>query len=143
VYDFGGVAKIAPLAAGFTLVAGLASCALPGTAPFVSEFMSIAGTWTRYPVIAGVSVLGTVLAAVYILWTYQRMMTGSVTEATQKHITSDLSWRERLALIPLVVAFLVLGFYPQPALDEIAVTTQYYMVAADMTDPEALVEGER
>ncbi|MCL1906625.1 MAG: NADH-quinone oxidoreductase subunit M [Propionibacteriaceae bacterium] len=143
VRHFGGVNKVAPLAAGFTLIAGLACCALPGTSPFVSEFMAIAGTWSRYPVIAAIAVPGTVLAAVYILWTYQRMMTGSVTEATQKHITSDLSWRERLALIPLVVAFLVLGFYPQPALDEIAVTTQYYMVAADMTDPEALVEGER
>ncbi|MCL2784577.1 MAG: NADH-quinone oxidoreductase subunit M [Propionibacteriaceae bacterium] len=143
VDDFGGVVKIAPIAAGFTLVAGLASVALPGTAPFVSEFMAIAGTWTRYPWIAGIAVLGTVLAAVYILWTYQRIMTGPVTEATQTHITSDLSWRERLALIPLVIAILVLGFWPQPVLDEVAPTTAYYMSAASATDPGAEIEEGR
>ena len=143
VYDFGGVAKIAPLAAGFTLVAGLASCALPGTAPFVSEFMSIAGTWTRYPVIAGVSVLGTVLAAVYILWTYQRIMTGPTTDEVDTHITTDLNWRERFALIPLVGLILLLGFWPKPALDEIAPTTDYYMMTASATDPVAEIEEGR
>ena len=141
VTDFGGVAKIAPLAAGFTLAAGLASCALPGTSSFVSELMTVAGTWGRYPVIAGVAVVGSVLAAVYILWTYQRMMTGPVTDAVDKHIKSDLSWRERWALIPLVVAFLVLGFWPKPALDEIAPTTDYYMQAASATDPAPVVGG--
>jgi len=140
---FGGVAKVAPLAAGFTLVAGLASAALPGTASFVSEFMTVAGTWTRYPVIAGIAVVGTVLAAVYILWTYQRLMTGPVTPATAEHIRTDLNWRERWALIPLVVALLVLGFWPKPALQEIAPTTEYYMQTASVTDPVAGIEEGR
>jgi len=143
VNAFGGVAKVAPLAAGFTLVAGLASCALPGTSSFVSEFMAIAGTWGRYPWIAGIGVIGSVLAAVYILWTYQRMMTGPVTEATAAHVKSDLTWRERWALIPLVVAFLVLGFWPKPALQEIAPATDYYMTAAAATDPAAQIEEGR
>ncbi len=143
VGDFGGVAKVAPLAAGFTLVAGLASCALPGTSSFVSEFMVLAGAWSRHPVIAGVAVIGVVLAAVYILWTYQRMMTGPVTEATERHITSDLNWRERWAVIPLVLAFLVLGFWPRPALQEIAPATDYYMTTAGQTDPVAEIEEGR
>jgi len=143
VDDFGGVVKVAPLAAGFTLVAGLASCALPGTSSFVSEFMTIAGVWTRYPVIAGISVVGTVLAAVYILWTYQRIMTGPVTTATSTHVTSDLNWRERWALIPLVAAFLVLGFWPHPGLQEIAPTAEYYMSQASVTDPVAEIEEGR
>jgi NADH-quinone oxidoreductase subunit M len=139
VNDYGGVMKVAPLAAGFTLVAGLACCSLPGTSPFVSEFMAIAGTWSRYPVIAAIAVPGTVLAAVYILWTYQRMMTGPVTTSTSTHITADLTWRERCALIPLVGAFLILGFYPQPALGEIESTTNYYMTTASISDPEAII----
>jgi len=143
VGDFGGVVKIAPLAAGFTLVAGLASCALPGTSSFVSEFMVVAGTWSRHPVIAGIAVIGTVLAAIYILWTYQRMMTGPVTEATEKHITSDLNWRERWALIPLVAAILILGFWPHPALHQIEPTATYYMTAASATDPVAGTEEGR
>ncbi|MDR2974516.1 MAG: NADH-quinone oxidoreductase subunit M [Propionibacteriaceae bacterium] len=143
VNDFGGVAKVAPLAAGFTLVAGLASCALPGTSSFVSEFMVMAGAWARHPVIAGISVLGVVLAAVYILWTYQRMMTGPVTDATRDHVTSDLTWRERWAIIPLVAVFLLLGFWPKPALDEIAPTTDYYMTSAAVTDLVAQIEEGR
>ena len=143
VDDFGGVATVAPLAAGFMLVSGLASCALPGTSSFVSEFMVLAGTWTRHPVIAGIAVIGVVLAAVYILWTYQRVMTGPVTDATREHVTSDLNWRERWAVIPLVAAFLVLGFWPHPALQEIAPTTEYYMTVASATDPVAQIEEGR
>ncbi|MDR2929925.1 MAG: NADH-quinone oxidoreductase subunit M [Propionibacteriaceae bacterium] len=144
VDDFGGVAKVAPLAAGFTLVAGLASCALPGTANFVSEFMALAGTWSRHPVIAGVAVIGVVLAAIYILWTYQRMMTGPVTQATANHITGDLSWRERWALIPLVAVILVLGVWPQPVLSQIEqTTTDVYMTSASATDPVAGIEEGR
>ena len=143
VDDFGGVVNIAPLAAGFTLVAGLASCALPGTSPFVSEFMAIAGTWGRFPVIAGIAVIGTVLAAVYILWTYQRIMTGPTTDVVKERFTSDLNWRERWALIPLVGAFLILGFWPRPALEEIAPTTDYYMTVASATDPVAHIEEGR
>ncbi|MDR2896491.1 MAG: NADH-quinone oxidoreductase subunit M [Propionibacteriaceae bacterium] len=141
---YGGVAKIAPLAAGFTLVAGLASCALPGTSSFVSEFLVVAGVWSRHPVIAGVAVLGTVVAAVYILRTYQRLMTGEPSTEVSQAIDKDLNWRERIALIPLVLAFLVLGFWPQPALQVIEPTTQYYMSVAGATDPVSdLEEGGR
>ena len=141
--DFGGVARVAPLAAGFTLIAGLASLALPGTANFVSEFLVIAGTWSRYPVIAGVSLLGVVLAAVYILTVYQKTMTGPVNQATETHITKDLNWRERWAVIPLVVAFLVLGFWPKPALDAITPTATHYMTIAQAVDPAAQIEEGR
>ena len=143
VTDFGGVAKVAPLAAGFTLVASFAVCALPGTSSFISEFLVVAGTWSRYPVIAAISVIGVVLAAVYVLWTYQRVMTGPVTYATAQHVTSDLSWHERWALIPLVALILLLGFWPQPAMDEIKPTTEYYMVVSGAKDPVATIEEGR
>jgi len=143
VDDFGGVVKIAPLAAGFTLVAGLASLALPGTASFVAEFTTVAGTWSRHPVIAGISLLGVVLAAVYILWTYQRMMTGPVTDDVAEHVKTDLNWRERWALIPLVAAIFLLGFWPRPVLDEIAPTATHYMTVAAASDPVAPIEEGR
>jgi NADH-quinone oxidoreductase subunit M len=138
VRDFGGLVTVAPLAAGFTLVAGLASCALPGTSSFVSEFMTVAGTWTRYPVIAAIAVVAVVLAAVYILWVYRRMMTGPLRPECAG--AKDLSWRERWALIPLVGAFLVLGFWPAPALQEIEPTTSYYLSVAQVSDPTAIIE---
>jgi len=141
VDDFGGLIKVAPLAAGFTLVAGLASVALPGTSSFVAEFQVLAGTWSRHPVIAGVASLGVVLAAVYILWTYQRMYTGAVPEPVGRRVTTDLNWRERWALIPLVVAFLALGFWPAPAVNQANDTASYYMTVAGQTDPVAQIEG--
>jgi len=141
VDDFGGLIKVAPLAAGFTLVAGLASIALPGTSSFVSEFQVLAGTWSRHPVLAGIGSLGVVLAAVYILWTYQRLHTGALTEPVERRVTSDLSWRERWALIPLVAAVLVLGFWPAPAVSQANDTASHYMAVAGLADPTAPIEG--
>ena len=73
---YGGVQKVAPVLAGTFLVAGLATLSLPGLAPFISEFLVLIGTFTRYPVFAVVAASALVLSAIYILWMYQRMMTG-------------------------------------------------------------------
>ena len=79
VADFGGVQKVAPVLAGLLLFAGLSTLSLPGLSSFVSEFMVLAGTFSRYPAAAVVSTLAIVLAALYILIMYQRTMTGPVT----------------------------------------------------------------
>ena len=145
VNDYGGVVKLAPLLAGFTLVAGLASLALPGTANFISEFLVVAGTWGRHHVIAGIALLGTVLAALYILWLYQRLMTGKPPDEVERHVTSDLNWRERLAVIPLIALLLIFGFYPKPVLDLVADTSGVAMGAmthAGVTDPSVVTEGK-
>ena len=72
---YGGVQKVAPVLAGTFLVAGLATLSLPGLAPFISEFLVLIGTFTRYPVFAVFASTALVLSAIYILWMYQRMMT--------------------------------------------------------------------
>ncbi|MDR1078582.1 MAG: NADH-quinone oxidoreductase subunit M [Propionibacteriaceae bacterium] len=141
VSAFGGVAKVAPVLAGFTLLAGLGGLALPGTSSFVSEFMVMAGVWSRFHLVAALAALGTVLAALYILWTYQRLMTGPVTEQTAQHFSADLSARERLAVIPLLFALLALGFFPRPALDLIEPTSQTVMTEAGVTDLAPVVKG--
>ncbi|TCW22019.1 NADH-quinone oxidoreductase subunit M [Dietzia cinnamea] len=114
---YGGVQQVAPVLAGVFLVAGLATLSLPGLAPFISEFLVFVGTFEVYPVAAVLATATFVLAAIYILWTYQRVMGGPV--ATGLETTPDLTVRERVVLAPLVVALVVLGFYPQPALDVI------------------------
>ncbi|HEY5841154.1 MAG TPA: NADH-quinone oxidoreductase subunit M, partial [Mycobacterium sp.] len=76
IADYGGIQQVAPVLAGTFLVAGLATLSLPGLAPFISEFLVLIGTFTRYPVFAVVASSALVLSAVYILWLYQRMMTG-------------------------------------------------------------------
>ena len=77
---YGGVQKVAPVLAGTFLVAGLATLSLPGLAPFISEFLVLIGTFTRYPVFAVCAASALVLSAIYILWMYQRMMGGPVTD---------------------------------------------------------------
>lgn len=114
---YGGVQKVAPVLAGTFLVAGLATLSLPGLAPFISEFLVFVGTFDRYPVAAVLATATFVLAAVYILWTYQRVMGGPVEPGLEA--TTDLGVRERVVVLPLVAALLVLGFVPQPALDVI------------------------
>ena len=83
IADFGGVQKIAPIMSGVLLVAGLSSLSLPGLAPFISEFMVLAGTFTRSPAAAVLATLGIVLAALYILIMYQRTMTGPLRDGNE------------------------------------------------------------
>ena len=108
---YGGVQKVAPVLAGTFLVAGLATLALPGLAPFISEFLVLIGTFTRYPAFAVIASAALVLSAVYILWLYQRMMTGPVTDGNEG--VRDLRPRELVVVAPLIALLMVLGVYPE------------------------------
>jgi NADH-quinone oxidoreductase subunit M len=78
VGDYGGVWKVAPILGGMFLVAALATIAMPGTNSFISEFLVLIGTFSRHPAWAVLATVGIVLAAVYMLWIFQRTMTGPV-----------------------------------------------------------------
>lgn len=78
ISDYGGVWKVAPILGGMFLIASLATIAMPGTNSFISEFLVLIGTFTRHPAWAVIATFGIVLAAVYMLWVFQRMMTGPV-----------------------------------------------------------------
>src|SRR6185503_9447273 len=77
VTDFGGAGKYVPLLAGVLLVAGLASLAMPGTSPFVSEFLVLIGTFTVNKTVAVIATAGIILAAGYVLWMIQRTTQGT------------------------------------------------------------------
>lgn len=115
ISELGGLAKVTPVLAGVFLLAGLSALSLPGLSTFVSEIMVFIGAFGRYPVAAIVSAVVVVLAALYVLLTYQRIFTGPVRPELAE--VRDLSARERWVVAPLVVALLVLGFVPGPALD--------------------------
>ncbi|GAA2716150.1 MULTISPECIES: NADH-quinone oxidoreductase subunit M [Streptomyces] len=112
IADYGGVQKVAPLLAGTFLVGGLATLSLPGLAPFVSEFLVLVGTFSRYPAVGIVASAGIVLAALYVLVLYQRTMTGPVAEPVRK--MPDLRARELAVVAPLIALLLFLGVYPKP-----------------------------
>jgi NADH-quinone oxidoreductase subunit M len=130
---FGGVQKVAPVLAGTFLVAGLATLSLPGLATFISEFLVLIGTFTRFPVIAVFAALALVLSAVYVLWMYQRMMTGPLKEGNE-HL-SDLRPRELAVVTPLIALLLILGIYPKIALDVINPAVDHTLTGIHQSDP--------
>src|SRR6478735_5486010 len=115
IADFGGLQKVVPVMAGTFLVAGLSALALPGLSTFVSEFLVLVGTFARHPAASIIASLGVVLAAVYVLWTYQRVFTGPVRPELAD--MKDLVSRERWVVAPLLGLMVVFGFVPGPALD--------------------------
>lgn len=134
IADFGGVQKVAPLLAGTFLIAGLATLSLPGLAPFVSEFLVLIGTFTRYR-LAGVIATGAlVLAAIYVLWLYQSMMTGTVSAAAKK--LTDLRARELVVVVPLLAALVFLGVYPKPLLNLIDPAVRHSLTTIGNSDPK-------
>jgi len=137
---YGGVQKVAPVLAGTFLVSGLATLSLPGLAPFISEFLVLIGTFTRYPVLAVIASAALVLSAIYILWMYQRMMGGPVAEDNAR--LRDLIPRELAVVTPLIALLLVLGVYPKVALDVINPAVSHTLTTIDQPDPTPkLAEG--
>ena len=113
IHAFGGVQKVAPLLGGYLLIALLSAVALPGLAPFVSEFGVIAGTFNGAPWAAGIAAIAMVLAACYIMRVYKTTMTGEPGDEVIRTMP-DLTHPERWVLAPLIVLLIVFGVYPEP-----------------------------
>ena len=133
ISDYGGVQKVAPVLAGMFLISGLAGLSLPGLSTFVSEFLVLVGTFTRYRLAAVAATAGIILAAIYILWLYQRTMTGPVRPETEKF--PDLKARELWAVGPLIALIFFFGFFPQPLLNIINPAVHHTLVQVHATDP--------
>ncbi|MEV7869527.1 NADH-quinone oxidoreductase subunit M [Streptomyces sp. NPDC088124] len=139
IADYGGVQKVAPILAGTFLIGGLATLSLPGLSPFVSEFLVLVGTFSRYPVIGIIATLGIVLAALYVLVLYQRTMTGPV--KTEVRTMPDLRLRELVVVTPLIALLLFLGVYPKPLTEIVNPAVEHTMSDVQQTDPKPEVEA--
>ncbi|QZY29489.1 NADH-quinone oxidoreductase subunit M [Nocardioides coralli] len=137
ISQMGGVEKVAPVMAGTFLVAGLAACGLPGLSPFVSEILVLISAFDYAWWAGAVAVSAIVLAAIYILWMYQRAMTGP----THPEVAGfrDLDRRELGAVAPLLVALVVFGFYPMPLLEVINPTVDTTLEQVGVTPEEPVV----
>ena len=115
--DFGGWQRVTPGLAGVVPRGrAVGPGAARGCARSSSEFLVLVGTFQRYEVAGGHRDPGIVLAALYILLMYKRMMTGPKPELDGAGAATSRC-REKFVVAPLIAAFLVLGFYPKPALD--------------------------
>ncbi|MFC4912085.1 NADH-quinone oxidoreductase subunit M [Actinomadura gamaensis] len=136
---FGGVQKVAPVLAGTFLVAGLSGLSLPGLSTFVSELMVLIGTFSRHRVPAVLAASGIVLAAIYILWTYQRTMGGPARDEVKG--MPDLSVREKVAIAPIIAIIVAMGLFPQPVLKAINPSVEQGLARVDVRDPAPKING--
>ena len=113
----GGLARVVPVFAGVFLFVALSSIGLPGLNGFVGEFLILIGAFAANKAYAVIAVAGVVLAAIYLLWAYQRAMHGQVREEHRSIL--DLDLREYVILVPILAAILFIGVFPKPLLDEI------------------------
>jgi NADH-quinone oxidoreductase subunit M len=115
IQDFGGLARIIPVFTAAFLIVTLSSIGLPGLNGFVGEFLILVGTFRVNVLYAALATLGIVLAAVYMLWMFQRVMFGPVSEDANRRLP-DLTPRELAVLVPVLVLIVWIGVYPQPFL---------------------------
>jgi NADH-quinone oxidoreductase subunit M len=141
IAEFGGLQRVTPILAWSFFIAGMSSLALPGLSSFVSEFLVLVGTYTRYPVAAVIATFGIVLAALYILIPVQKALHGPTTPGNEN--LPDLNKREIIAIAPVIALVIALGFYPKPALDIINPAAKATIAKAGFTDPAPLVGGEK
>ena len=113
VAEFGGLSHVMPGYAAVFLAMAMTAIGLPLLAVFISEFLAMRGAFEANPWWAGWAALGIILNAGYMLWLYQRMFFGEITNEKNK-LLPDLSIREWAYMLPLVVMSLWIGMYPAP-----------------------------
>ena len=131
IADFGGLWKAIPIFSGLFLVATFASIGLPGFSGFVGEFTSLLGTFVTRRWWAVAATGGVILAAVYLLWAFQRSFTG---EPEGDNVgVRDVSFREFATVAPLLALSLFLGFDPKPLFDRSEVAVRDLMAHLEET----------
>ena len=138
INNFGGLTKTAPLLTGFFLVASLSSIALPGLAGFVGEFMVLTGTYQRNQIVAVIATLGIILAAIYMLWLYQRVFTGPENDSTKNIL--DLDVKQSLILTPVVVLTILFGLFPAPVIKVSETAVANTLKILKVNDPAPRIE---
>jgi NADH-quinone oxidoreductase subunit M len=130
---YGGLWKITPIFGAIFLIVSLSSMGLPGLNGFVGEFTILLGAFgskaINNPWFAGVSAAGVIMAAVYILYMFQKMFLGPQGEVVDEvkkhgHAIRDLNWREIATVVPLLIFIFWIGLYPKPFFDLMAPTIE-------------------
>jgi NADH-quinone oxidoreductase subunit M len=128
IKDFGGLARVMPVFATFFMIVALSSAGLPGLNGFVGEFLILLGSFKSdflgSPWFAILGASGVIFAAVYLLWSYQRVFFGTVDNPDNQKL-QDLSKREWAVLIPVVVFIVWIGFYPSTFLGKSAAASKH------------------
>ncbi len=117
ISEYGGLIHQIPVYAGFFLIAVFSSMALPGLNGFVGEFLILAGAFRSNAVYGAIAIIGVMLGASYLLWTYQRMMLKNI-ENPENRKLKDLNTRELAVLLPIVFFIVWIGVNSEPFLSK-------------------------
>ena len=117
IAELHGLQKVAPWLAGIFTVVMFSSIGLPGLNGFVGEFLVLIGSFVTHRWWAVPATAGVILAALYLLWAYQRVFHGEPTG--DNAAMTDIGWRDRVVMLPLVAIIVFLGVYPKPVLTRI------------------------
>ena len=118
ISELSGLQKSAPIMAGIFTLVMLSSIGLPGLNGFVGEFLILIGTFASRRWWAVAAAVGVILAALYLLWAYQRVFHGTA-DREENATFADVNLREGLSLAPLVALIVFLGIYPKPMIERI------------------------
>ncbi len=132
--EYGGVWSKMPVFAGLFLIVVLGSAGLPGLSGFIGEFLCIFGTFMSgatdmvpFPkLMAAGAALGVIFGAVYLLYMFQKVMFGKVTNPANEKL-KDVSWREIFVFVPIVLMVFVMGAYPKPFLKTMEPSVQKFI----------------
>ncbi|MGH9126210.1 MAG: NADH-quinone oxidoreductase subunit M [Acidimicrobiales bacterium] len=133
IAELHGLQKSAPVIAVVFLIVMMSSVGLPGLNGFVGEFLILIGTFITHRWWAVVGSTGVILAAVYLLWAYQRVFHGVPDGDNAKML--DMNWREAAALAPLLLGIVFIGIYPKPLLDRIQPSVDHVLAHVQYQDP--------
>jgi len=111
----GGLQKPAPIFAAVFMVVLLSSIGLPGLNGFVGEFLALLGAFAAFKWWATAAATGVIIAALYLLWAYQRVFHGPVDDDNAD--MADLTWSEGAIMVPFLVAIFFMGLYPKPVIE--------------------------
>jgi len=115
--DFGGLWKVMPIYGALTLIVTLSSMGLPGLNGFVGEFSILLGAFGSEaigsPIYAGLAAVGVIMAAIYMLYMFQKLFLGPLDKDENK-VVKDINLREILTLVPIVIFIFWIGLYPKP-----------------------------
>ena len=146
ITDFGGLSTPMPVFATIFMIVALSSIGLPGLNGFVGEFLILLGSFQVNKLYAAISATGVIFAACYMLWMFQRVMFGKVTNEKNMHL-KDLSWREIGYFAPLLLFIVWIGVYPNTFLKKTEATTAQFVAKMSKAKGEKLtlshlVKGE-
>jgi NADH-quinone oxidoreductase subunit M len=140
---YGGLVNRMPIYAALFMVFTMANVGLPGTSGFVGEFLTLIGTFKVSIPTATFASIGVILSAAYALWLYRKVVFGELTKPALQGI-KDITFREGLVLVPLVILTILFGVYPKPVLDMSAASIQLlvnnYAAATSAVKAAALLQ---